>query len=152
MMLTVIMVVIALVSTVSAAFGLEGSTHPDKIRSEAMEHVLDHMVGPNAKNLVSNFSRQMPITQMPGKAHQLNGVFMCDLDNKLGSGLHPQPLPIFKLQAISIGHRNRFRKVEKDTFTLIRGQANAAAMALVKIEGDSACRLFLRPVPRGAIN
>jgi hypothetical protein len=56
------------------------------------------------------------------------------------------------LQAISIGHRNRFRKVKKDIFALIRSQANAAAMARVKIESESACRLFLRPMPGGAMN
>jgi hypothetical protein len=56
------------------------------------------------------------------------------------------------LQAISIGHRNRFRKIEKDIFALIRSQANAAAMACVKIESERAFRLFLRPMPRGAMN
>jgi hypothetical protein len=56
------------------------------------------------------------------------------------------------LQAISIGHRNRFWKIEKDTFSLIRGQANAAAMARVKIETESGRRLFLRPMSGGAMN
>jgi hypothetical protein len=110
------------------------------------------MVGPNAKNLVSNFSRQMPIPKMPREAHELFGIFMPDFDNELRSGLNPQPSPILKLHAISIGHRNRFGKVEKDIFALIRSQANAAAMARVKIESESACRLFLRPMPGGAMN
>jgi hypothetical protein len=56
------------------------------------------------------------------------------------------------LQSISIGHRNRFRKVEEDIFSSIPSQANAAAMAFVKIESESAYRLFLRPMPGGAIN
>jgi hypothetical protein len=56
------------------------------------------------------------------------------------------------LQAVSIGHRNRFRKVEKDILSLIRSQANAAAMARVKIESERACRLFLRPMPGGLMS
>jgi hypothetical protein len=56
------------------------------------------------------------------------------------------------LQAISIGHRNRVRKIEKDIFALIRSQANAAAMARVKIESEGACRLFRRPKPGGSMN
>jgi hypothetical protein len=40
------------------------------------------------------------------------------------------------LQAISIGHRNRLRKIQKDIFALIRCQANATAMAPVKIESE----------------
>jgi hypothetical protein len=152
MMPTVIMIVIAAVAAVSAAFGLKGALHLYKIRSEATEHILDHMVRPNAKNLVSNFSRQMPISQMPSKAHKLIRIFMPDFDKGLCSGLNLEPPPILKLQAISVGHRDRFRKVEKDIFALIRSQANAAPMASVKIESESACRLFLRPQPGGSMN
>jgi len=140
------------VAAVSAAFGLEGGLHLYKIRSEALEHILDYMVGPNAKNLVADFSRQMPISQLPGKAHKLMGIFMPDFDNKFGRGLNPEPPPIFKLQAISIGHGDRFRKVEKDIFALICSQANAAAMARVKIESECTCRLFLRPMPGGSMS
>jgi len=148
----VIMAAMVAVPAVSAAFGLEGGLHLYKIRFEVMKHILDHMVGANAKNLVSNLSRQMPISQMPGKAHKLIGIFMPDFDNKLSSGLNLQQPPIVKLQAISIGHRNRFRKVEKDIFALIGSQANAAAMARVEIESDRASRPFLRPVSGGAMN
>jgi hypothetical protein len=139
-------------AAVSAAFGVEGSLHPYKIRFEAMEHILDHMVRPNAKNLVSDFGGQMPISQMPRKAHELIGVFMSDFDNTLRSGFDLQQPAIIKLQAIAIGHRNRLQKIEKDIFALIRSQANAAAMARVKIERDRARRLFLRPMPGGAMN
>ena len=85
---TVIMIVMAAVAAVSAAFGLKGALHLYKIRSEPTEHILDHMVRPDAKNLVSNFSRQMPISQMPGKAHKLIGIFMPDFNNILSGGLN----------------------------------------------------------------
>jgi len=152
MMFTVNMVVMVPVVTVSAAFRLEGGLHLYKVRSKALEHALDYMVGTNAKKLISNFSRQVPIPQMPSKAHKLIGIFMSDFDNKLRGGLNLQPPPIFKLQAISIGHGDRFRKVEKDIFALICSQANPAAMARVKIESETACRTFLRPMPRRAMN
>jgi hypothetical protein len=81
------MVVMVAVAAVSTAFGLEGGLHFYDTRSEAKEHILDHMVGPNAKYLVSDFSRQMPISQMPGKAHQLIGISVPDFDDKLRGGL-----------------------------------------------------------------
>jgi len=56
------------------------------------------------------------------------------------------------LQAISICHRYRFRKVEEDIFTLICRQENASAMARFKIERENACRIFLRPQPSTAMN
>jgi hypothetical protein len=74
---------------VSATFRLERCEDFVKIRSEAAEHVFDHVVGPNKKELSSNFSGQVPIAQVPGEAHQLNRIFMSDLDKILGSGLDP---------------------------------------------------------------
>jgi hypothetical protein len=152
MMASVIMVVMVAVGGVSAAFGLKGSLHDDQVRSEAMEHMLDDMVRPNEKKLVSNFRRQMAISQIPSETRKLVGVFMPNFDDKLCSGLNFHPVPIFKQQAISLSHRNRLRKVEKDVFALIRNQANAAPMPCVKIESESACGLFLWPKPCRAMN
>jgi hypothetical protein len=146
------MVVMVAIAAVSASFGLERGLYLQKISSEAAKHVLDHMVGPNAKNLVSNFGRQMPISQMPGKPDKLIRIFMFDFDDKLGSRLNLEPPPILKEQAIAIGHRNCFWKVQKDIFAVIRRQANAAPMAGVKIESERACRLFCRPMPGWAMN
>jgi hypothetical protein len=152
LMPSVIMVAMVAVAAVSAAFGLEGGLHLYKIRFEVLEHILDHMVGANAKNLVSNLSRQMPISQMPRKARQLIGIFMSDFDNELRRCLNLEPSTIFKLQAISISHGNRLGKVEQDIFALIPSQANAASMARVKIESERSCRVFRRPMPGGPMN
>jgi hypothetical protein len=83
-----VMAVMVAVAAVRTALGLKGSAEIYKIGSEAAEHILDHVVGPNAKNPASNFSRQMPISQMPSKTHKLVGIFMPDLDNKLCCGLN----------------------------------------------------------------
>jgi hypothetical protein len=135
------------VAGVSAAFRLERDLHLYKICSEAKEHILDHVVRPNAKNLVPNFSRQMPISQMPREASKLVGIFMSDFDNELRRSLNLEPPTIFELQAISISHGNRLGKIEKDIFALIPSQANSASMARVKIESKRACRIFRRPIP-----
>jgi hypothetical protein len=140
------------VAGVSAAFGLERDLHLYKICTETKEHVFDHVVGPNAKNLVSNFSRQMPISQMPRESSKLVGVFMPDFDNELRRSLNFEPSTIFKLQAISIGHGNRLGKVEQDIFALVPNQANAASMARVKIKSKGACSFFCRPIPRRPMN
>src|SRR5262245_17081356 len=144
--------IIAVMVTVGAAFRLERGLQLQELRSGAMEHLLDHMIAPNAKNPIANFSRQVPISQMPGKAHELVGIFMPHFDDKLRRGPYPQQSPVFKLQGISIGHGNRFRKIEKDIFALIRSQANAPAMTSIEIERERACRSFLRPMSGRAMN
>jgi len=112
MMSRVLMAVMVTVTPVGAAFGLKRGLHRYQMRSETTQHVLDHMVRPDTKNLVSNFGRQMPVSQMPGKTHKLIRIFMPDFDNVFGSGPDSEPPPVFELQAVSLGHRNRFRKVE----------------------------------------
>lgn len=149
---TLAVVVMLAVTAVRSTFRLEGDVHFRELCAEAAEHVLDDMVGPNAKNLVPNFSWQMPVSEMPSQAHKLVWIFVPNFDNRLGSSLNHQPSPIFKLQTISIGHRNRFRKVQKDIFAFVRTEANAAAMACLKIKGQSARCVFLRPMARGSMN
>jgi len=152
MMSLLVMAVMMTVTAVGAAFGLKWGLHRYQMRSETTQHVLDHMVRPDTKDLVSNFGRQMPVSKMPGKTHKLIGIFMPDFDNLFGSGLYPEPPPVLELQAVSVGHRNRFRKIEENIFALIRGETNAAAMARVKVESESTRRLFLGPVPGAAMN
>ncbi len=151
-MYRVVMAVMVTGTAVGAAFGLKWGLRHYQMRSETTQHGLDHMVRPDTKNLVSNFGRQMPVSQMPGKTHKLIGIFMPDFDNVFGSGLDPEPPPILELQAVSVGHRNRFRKIEKDIFALIRGETNAATMARVKVKSESTRRFFYRPVPGSAMN
>jgi hypothetical protein len=64
-----VMMLVMVTVPVSAAFGLESSLDRLKICSEAAEHVFDHVVGPNPKNVVSNLCRQMPIAEVPRKSH-----------------------------------------------------------------------------------
>jgi hypothetical protein len=146
------MAMVMAVAAVSAAFGLERSLHRCQVRSEPMEHSLNYMIGPNAEDLISNFGRQMPISQMPGNTHELIRIRVPDFYNKLRGGLNLQQPSIVELQGISIGHGYRFWKIEKNIFARIRREANAAAMACVEVERDNAGRLLLRPVPRGAMN
>jgi hypothetical protein len=146
------MVVMVAVAAVCAAFGLEGDPYLHEIRSETAEHILDHMVGANTKDVVPNFRRQMPVSQMPSKPRELMRIFVSDFDNGLRSGVDLQPPSVVQLQAISIRHCDGLWQVEKDIFPLIRSKANAAAMARVKIERERACCFFFRPMSSGTMN
>ena len=134
MMMPAFIVIMRVTVAVCSSFGLEGRLHSDEVRAKATEHILYYMVGSNAEYLFTDIRRQVSITQMPGKADELTGIFMPDFHDQLGRGLNLEPSPIIQLQAIAIGHGNGLRKVEKDIFTLICSQANPAAMTRVKIE------------------
>ena len=145
--LIIVVAVMVTVSAIGTPFRLERGPHPYKIRAQGKEHILNHMVRPNAKDIASNFSGQMTISQMPSEPRKLIGFFVPDLDNRLSSRLNLQQSPILKLQTVSISHRNRFWKVEKNFLTLIRDQANPTAVTCIKIESDRAGRLLSRPMP-----
>ena len=82
MMFTAMMFVVVAV-TVSTAFRLKGGLHFLEIGPQATEHVFDYVVGPNKKNVVSNFGRQMPIAQVPGKTYELYRIVMSDFNEIL---------------------------------------------------------------------
>ncbi|MGC1961968.1 MAG: hypothetical protein WA676_04480 [Candidatus Sulfotelmatobacter sp.] len=123
-----------------------------KIRAQATEHIFYYMVGPNQKNMVSNFGRQMPITQVPRQAHQLDRIFVSDFDNVLHSGLNLQPSSIIQLQPVSFSHGNGFWKIKKNIVPLISNQAKAAAVTRVKVESERSCCVFRWPIPGRSMN
>jgi hypothetical protein len=92
--LLVIMMMVP-VSAIGAPFRLKRGMHLCKIRSETSEHMLDDMVWANAKDVVSNFRRQMAISQMPGKACKLVRIFVPDFNNGFGGSLNSEPSPVF---------------------------------------------------------
>jgi hypothetical protein len=110
MMFTVTMaVMVAMAVAISATFWLEGRLYFREFCSEAVEHLLDHVVGSNAKDMVSNFRRQMPIAEMPCKTHELMGILMSDFDNRFRRGLNLEPPAVLELQSVSIRHGNCLR-------------------------------------------
>ena len=77
-MLVILMLVMV---TVGAPLGLERGMDPREVGAKLADHVLDHLIGPNTKDLVVDFSRQMSVTEMPGQACKLIGIVMPDLDD-----------------------------------------------------------------------
>src|ERR1700758_4178360 len=81
---------------VSAALRLKTGLHVCKIRSEAVKHILNHMIGPNTKNVVSDFCWQMTVSEMPRDAHEALEIPMPDLHKRFSSrfDLHPPAVRI----------------------------------------------------------
>ena len=88
MMVLAAMMFVVVAVTMSTAIRLKGGLDLLEIRPQATEHVFDYVVWPDKKNVVSNLRRQMPIAEVPGKPHQLYGIFMPDFYKILRSGLN----------------------------------------------------------------
>jgi hypothetical protein len=61
MMSFLMMVAVILIAAVSAALGLERGLHFDDLCFEVKEHLFDHMIRSNTKNLIADFSWQVSI-------------------------------------------------------------------------------------------
>ena len=147
MMLALIMLVVMIMVAVSAAFGLKTGLHVFKIRSKAVKHILNHMIGPNTKNVVSDFCWQMTVSEMPRDAHQALEIPMPDLHKRFSSRPDLQPPAVIELEAIALVHCNRLGQIEKHILALVCAQSNAAAVASIKIKRDCAQCFFLWPMP-----
>jgi hypothetical protein len=146
------MAVMVIVAPVRAAFGLKRSIAFSENCAEAGKHRFDHMVRPDTESFMSNLRRQMTIAEVPCKAHKLARIFMPHLDKRLCGRLNPEPPPVVKLHTISISHGDSLWKIEKDILALIRREPNSASVPGIEIERDSACGIFLRPMPGRAMD
>ncbi|HTB13242.1 MAG TPA: hypothetical protein VK752_16780 [Bryobacteraceae bacterium] len=141
------MIVIVIMTAVCPALGLERSIDCPENGAEFVKHILDHMVRTNTKAVVSNVGRQMTIAEMPCKAYKLATIVVRNLDNRFRGRLNHEPPPIIKLHTVPICHGDSFRKIEEDILSLIRCEPNPAPVPGIEIERDSACGIFLRPMP-----
>ena len=145
-------VMVFTMTAVGAALGLKRHLQPCEARSKALDHGFNHMVGSDAKSRVADFSRQMTVSQMPGKTCQLPGNCMPDLYNQLRCRLYFEPSPVLQLQPVTVRHGNRLRQIEEDLFALICDQTDAPPVTLFEIESDGSCGFMRRPAPAGSMN
>jgi hypothetical protein len=139
------MVVTITMAAVRAAFGLKSRLKLHDCRAEAVKHVFDDVIRPNAKCVPADLGRDMPVAEMPRQSHELTRIRVSNVDDRLGRRPNDEPRPVIELHAVSIGHCDRRGQVEKYLVALIRDQADASTMPMVEIESDRANRKFLRP-------
>src|SRR5262249_19958913 len=132
--------------------GLKRRPDLQEIRSQALQHGFDHMVGSNAKNCATDLCWQMSVPQVPGETCQLFGISMADLYHWLRSCLHFEPSPILQPQPVTIRHGDRLGQIEEDLFALIRHQTNAPAVALFEMKSDGSRCLMLWPAAGEPMN
>jgi hypothetical protein len=94
----------------------------------------------------------MAVAQVPRQTHQLMGIDVPDLEERLRGGVDPQPSAIVELQSIPLGHRNRFREIEQEILTVIGGQTKTTAVASFEIEGQGPPGLLGRPLASASMN
>jgi hypothetical protein len=149
--LGLISTVVMIMTAVSSAFGLKTGLDLCEIRSETTEHMLDHMVRPNAKNVASHFSRQMTISEMPCNAYEPPRIAVLDFHQGFRGGSNLKPPAVIELKAIAMLHGDGLGEIEKHFLALVCPQQNAAAVPRMEIERERARCLLLGPLSSPAM-
>jgi hypothetical protein len=95
-----------------------------------------HMVMRDIDRISGDFSRRMPVADMPGHGEQAQRVLGADLHQALGRGGNANQPAILKLQRIAIGKHGRLIQIEQKLGASIASQGHAAAVALLVIKRD----------------
>jgi hypothetical protein len=98
---------------VRAAFGIEWRLDLDYAGAELDRHVGDHMVAPDPQVFRKQLCRQVPITEMPGNARQMQRVVAADLQQGLRRCKHLDETAVLQHQRIAVAQERHIGKVEQ---------------------------------------
>src|SRR5262245_12163451 len=108
----VMMMVVIVGGAVCAAFRLESCVDFLERGSETLQHFLHYVIRPNAEHVSANLGRQVAISKVPSKAHQLVAVFVTDFHQQLACCGDPKPGSVIELEAIAVGHGDRLWQIK----------------------------------------
>lgn len=127
-------------SGIGAAFGIERRVDLDHLGSEALDHLLDHMVAADTQPLGHDLRRQMAVAEMPGEPHQMAGIGTPDFDQRLRRCDHLDQAAVFQHQSVAAPQGDGVFEIEQEFQSARPRHRHAATMTIVEIENDGICR------------
>jgi len=122
------------VLSVGAVFRIERRFHRPKSSAEPAQHVLDHMIAPNAQPIADDLHIDMPVADVPSEPRQFAAVGCGDFNQRLRPADDAHDAAVVEHEAITVTQCRRLRQVEQEGRAALAGQNDAAAMALMRIE------------------
>lgn len=142
MIMTVFVVVVVTV-IIGAALGLERTFNHAHGAALAANHLGENMVVLDIDRVRRDLRRRVPVADMPGDTHQPQRVLGPDFEQALRSGLDQDQAAILELHRIAIIQNRRLVEIEQDLAPAIAFQGDAAAVAVLMVEGQGLNDLVL---------
>jgi hypothetical protein len=128
--------------TIGAALRLKGFVHRHHGHVHGAQHVGQHMVGFDFEVVCLQLYRDMPVTQMVGRAGQVKRAAMLraggDAQHGLWGGLDQDQRAVFGDQNIAPADHGAAWQKNAQTSSLAVGRIKSAFLAHIPIEGDGA--------------
>ena len=139
----------AVAVTVGAVLGIEGRVDWRKAGPQTMQHFFDHVVAAYAQPVADDFHVDMPVANVPGQPGERVGIGRGDFDQRFRPPDDPHDGAIVQHEAVAVMQRRGTRQVEQKPGAALAAQDDAAAMAIMGIEGDLVDRACAIPVSGG---
>lgn len=136
MVAVVIMAAIGVVMVVGAALGLERPLDLAHRAALAADHLGQHMVVLDIDRVRRDLGRGVAIADMPGDTRQSQRVLGGDLDQLLCRRLDQDERTVLELDGVAVVQRGRLVEIEQDVLPAIALQRDAAAVAVLMVEGQ----------------
>jgi hypothetical protein len=130
----VVMMMVAVVLLVGATLGIKRRFDRGEPRTEAAQHIFDHMIAPDAQPLADDLDVDMTIADMPGEAREIVGVGSGDFNERLRPADHADDGAVVEHEAVAVAERSGLPKIEQEFRAALAAQHHPSAMALMRIE------------------
>ena len=81
--------------------------------AQALDHLGNHMIGPDADAIAQQLHRQMPVAQVPGDAHQFAVLMRVDFQQLFRLGADANDTR-FHQQTVAVAQPHRLRQIDQE--------------------------------------
>src|SRR5882757_5377665 len=142
------MIVMVTTAMRCGGLGIERRIDWCRERAKALEHVLQHMIAPDAKAVVHELDVGVAVADVPGEPHEIERCFRADLDQPLRLSGHHDDRAVLQHEAIAVTHGHGLIEIEQQPRALLAGQYNAPPLAVIGVEHDAVDCLANGPTSR----
>jgi hypothetical protein len=130
------MVVMTSTRSVSTRLRIERRFDGFDVAAEALDHVLNHMIGPDANAVTQQLHRQMAITEMPRDSHEFAIVMGVNFKQRLRACTDPNDRAVLQQQPIAVAQAQRLGEVDQQVMPGLRCQNDPAAVTAIEVDQD----------------
>jgi len=126
---------------IGAALGIERRLDLGHAGAKPSHHLLDHVIAADTQALGHDLHRQVSVAEMPGDAHEMQGIAGADFEQRLGRGDHLDQPSILQHQGVAAAQGDDLRQVQQEFQPARSRHRKAAPMPVFEFEHDRIGRL-----------
>ncbi len=119
----------------------EGGGQMPGLTAQSTNHALDHVVGADPQPVAVEFRRQVPVSKMPGNAHQRVSIRGGDLRQLLQRRQHRHDTAVVQPQPVAILQIGNLRQVQHEGKAITAVQFHAPSSPVLDIQHHTVDRV-----------